>query len=79
MWYFWILSKALKEVMPSLSHPISNKAYVELIGVEITKALCLIKPWIQMNSPHNQPVCACVVLYVDAKLENICGRRRGAK
>jgi len=46
MWYFWILSNALKGVMPSLlkyvvfvaqgiyiatiSHPISNKAYVEL-------------------------------------------------
>ena len=58
----------------TLSHPISNKAYVELIGVEIANALGLIESWIQMNSPHNQPVCACVVLYVDAKLENICGR-----
>jgi len=63
----------------TLSYPISNKAYVELIGVEVANALCLIKPWIQMNSPHNQPVCACVFLYVDAKLENICGRRTGAK
>jgi len=63
----------------TLSHSISNKAYVELIGVEITNALGVIEPWIQMNSPHNQPVCACVVLYVDAKLKNICGRRRGAK
>jgi len=52
---------------------------VELIGVEITNALGLIEPWIQRNSPHNQPVCACVVLYVDDKLKNICGRRRGAK
>jgi len=52
---------------------------VELIGVEIANALDLIEPWIQMNSPHNQLVCACVVLYVDAELENVCGRRRGAK
>jgi len=77
MWYFWILSKALIGVMPSLSryivflaqgiyiaftlsHPISNKAYVELIGVEITNALGLIKPWIQMNSPHNPTgLCMC--------------------
>jgi hypothetical protein len=52
---------------------------VELIGVEITNALGLIEPWIQMNSPHNQPDYAWVVLYVDAKLEIICGRGRGAK
>ena len=47
--------------------------------MEIANALGLIEPWIQMNSPHNQPVYAGVVLYVDAKLKNICGRRRGAK
>jgi len=75
MWYFWILTKALKGVMPSLSrcivfvtqgiyitftlsYPISNNAYVELIDVEISNALGLIEPWIQMNSPHNQLVCA---------------------
>jgi len=79
MWYFWILSKALKGVMPSLSHPISKKAYVELKRVEITNALGLIEPWIQMNLQHNQPVCACVLLCMDSKLENICGRRKGAK
>jgi len=81
MWYVWILSKALKGVMPflliskhlvfmaqdiyiafTLSHPISNKAYVDLIGVEVANALGLIEPWIQINSPHNQPFCACVVL-----------------
>ena len=48
----------------SLSYPISNRAYVELIGAEIANTLGLIESWIQTNSPHNQPVCACVVIYM---------------
>jgi len=40
----------------TISHSISNKAYVKLIGVEIANALGLIELWIQMNSLYSQQV-----------------------
>jgi hypothetical protein len=55
--------------VPSLSHPITNKAYVELIGVEIARTYlqcicCLVKPWIWRNLSYNQiNMCMCGLIW----------------